>query len=406
MNGKQIALVACVAAIVMSLANVDLAVSEVIVYEDVPDVDKSLSLDPAGNSSWQAAAANLLAGAGYGIGADAQTRANNIYQTLVADLGTAYLGNTAKAIDHWLSNYGKNPDKPEFQPNNPYTDVTTIGATLGLADYEFLLDELVRLQYVAVSFAGPTPHTMTLVGGDRTSGAYSYWHDSHKDVGNVPAPGTSNDDLYNNDFTSGWDLRAPGDNSLYLQNADGYVTLRPGLNKPEAPAMNYDVAYFMRGDTLETPGFRTAGAMDGSGSGDYEQPYWLRGEDQTFHVDNEFIPGQYKEIWLLVDYTDHVEDRDQIEGDIVLRSPNGTTYLPTSIEAGDDDGQLMFYWKLPDQPEWGEFIFPDAKYRNLAGNVGNWSMTTICTTISIPEPTTITLLGLGGLAVLKRRRNK
>jgi hypothetical protein len=384
----------------MSLGNVSLAVGPF--YKPVPDVDKSMPLDPADNSCWQAAAANLLAGGGYGTGADAQARADSIYNQLTADLTKAHLGDTARAVNYWLYMYGKNPDSPEFQPNNPYTDVTTVnGATLGLADYNFLLDELIRCQYVAVSFNEPAPHTMTLVGGD-PSGAFSYWHDSDKDVGNVPLPGGPDDDMYDNDFSIGWDLRVPG-GSLYVQNADGYTTLCPGLNKPEEAVRNYDVSYFMRGDTLETPGFRVAGAMNNTGIGDYEQPYWPRGASQTahiVHIDNEYIPNQYKEIWLLVDYTDRVEDRAQLESALHLIDSNNVTRFPTSITPSADDGQLMFYWRLPDQPEYEEIIFPDVKYFDLAGNVKDWNLTTLCT----PEPATIALLGLGGLVMLKRRR--
>ena len=44
-----------------------------------PDVDKSSSVQGVDNSCWEATAANMLAGAGYGTGRTAQLRADQIY---------------------------------------------------------------------------------------------------------------------------------------------------------------------------------------------------------------------------------------------------------------------------------------------------------------------------------------
>lgn len=398
MNRKAIRFAVCMLVTVLALANAGLAID--VIYKDVPDVDKNPGTPSPDNSCWQAAAANLLAGGGYGTGADAQARADSIYSTLTLDLGTANLGDTARGINYWLHMYGKNPDSPEYLPAATYTDVTAVSRMLDANDYDFLLDELDRCQYVAVSFDQP-PHVMTLVGGMKHSpfgGSVSIWHDSDKDVGNPS--GTPDDDAYDNDFiTNGvWNLRQQFGGPLYMQNANGYTTLCPGLNKPEDAVRNYDVAWFKQGPTLSIPDFRVAGEKADGDQDDFDAPYWLQGET-VVHIDNEFVPEMHKEIWLLVDYIDRDLNRD---APITLIASDGTSYDPTSIEANGDGGQLLFYWNLPDQPEWEEIIFPSTDYFNLTGDVKDWNLATICT----PEPATLTLLCLGGLAILKRRRRR
>ena len=380
---------------VMSLANVGLAVD--VTYKVVPDVDKTPPPPIGGdNSCWQAAAANLLGGAGYGTGVDMQGRADSIYNQLITDLGVGNLGNTARGVNYWLHMYGKNPASDEYRPAIDYTDVTDVTRMLNANDYDFLLDELARCQYVAVSFDQPA-HVMTLVGGAKEAhwpgGSFSIWHDSDKDV--CDPSGGPDDDVYSNDFiTNGvWNLRQQG--ALYVQGANGYTTLCPGLNKPEDAVRNYDVAWFKQGPTLSTPGFRVAGEKYDGGQDDFDYPYWLQG-DTTVHIDNESVQDMHKEVWLLVDYIDRDLNRDV---DITLLASDGITYDEPTVTANDDGGQLLFYWDLPNQPEWEEIIFPNADYFNLTGDVKDWNIATICT----PEPATLTLLCLGGLAILKRR---
>lgn len=60
-----------------------------------PDVDKAFL---AGNNScWQATAASMLAGAGYGDGATVQARADDIYGELIGHYGTGPTGWTDTA---------------------------------------------------------------------------------------------------------------------------------------------------------------------------------------------------------------------------------------------------------------------------------------------------------------------
>ena len=378
----------------------------------IPDVDKAnVPPGPPGAldmSCWQAAASNLLGGAGYGTGANAQARANSIYGQLTLDLGTANMGCADRAINYWLYTYGKNPDDVnEYRPGNDYTDVTLIDKTgaggLTPADYDFLLDELVRCQYVAVKLDLP-PHCITLVGGDYERNrvpppdppplSQSIWHDSDRDVGN--GPDGVNDDVYTNTWGLGtWDLV-----EYPAWNAQAYVTLCPGLDKPEDAVRNYDVAYFLADtdqDGVWTPMFREAGIK----APDYDDPHWdsLDPDGLTVVIGNESLPEMEKIVYLLVDYFDRVPGRAALE-DIRLVDDAGTEWLPTSVIPSADDGQLLFTWALDYQPAWERIVFPDDKYMLLDDDVKDWNLATVC----IPEPATVALLGLGALAALRRRR--
>lgn len=365
------------------------------VYKDVPDVNKIDRPDIPGwpdagdNSCWQAAAANLLGGAGYGTGATAQLRAESIYNQLITDLGWNNMGWADRAINYWLYTYGKNPDSAEYRPANGYTDVTAVyqySPPLGRGDYNFLLDELARCQYVAVGWDMP-PHCMTLVGGnyDQGLGSQSVWHDSDR-----TAPGAVSDDVYTNAFPmeGGWNLT-----DYQAWNAQSYVTLCEGLNKPQYAMSQYDVAWF-RGDTDQDgvwdADYREAGLMKDV----YDDPAWV--DDYTFHVDNEYVEDYEKEVWLLVDYTDRVLGRQE---DVRLVDDQGTEWLPTEIIESDDGGQLRFYWDLNYQPDWERIVFPDDRYYTLAGNVKDWDLSTYC----VPEPAAAMLLVLATLALRRRR---
>lgn len=362
----------------------------------VPDVNKPVFGDPNDNSCWMATASNMLGAAGYGIGGSSQLRADYIYNQLRVDLNYQWSGSVHHAVNYWLYTYGKNPDAIEFDPTNPYTDVTWSGyKTLTSTDHDFLLGELARCQYVGVGFTNPE-HAMTLVGGDYfgSGGTQSVWHDSDR---NITSPG---DDTYTNSFASGWDL-----SDYVITGARDYTTLCPGLNKPEDAMVNFDVAWYRQTQSL-TPGFRSAGENYGV----YEAPtadfqdttvdaYWLtpdQGDPFEVMLPNEEVVDMTKEVWLLVDYIDRVLGRVE---NVQLLASDGTVYSPTTVTESVDGGQLLFFWDLSDQPDWEQLIFPDADYYNLSTYVKDWDVATVC----VPEPVTMGMLALGGLALLRRR---
>jgi|GEM_PF-1659793 len=380
----------------------------------VPDVDKNAGSPQPDMSCWQAAASNILGAAGYGIGAgvaaNAQQRADHIYGQLTTDLGFLNRGACERAVNYWLYTYGKNPNSAEYMPDNSYTDVTVVqklstGLTLAdvggvRSDYNHLLDELARCQYVAVGFDQPE-HCMTLVGGNYfpNNGVppvdMSIWHDSDRDMPDTvthPGPIVSvDDDVYTNAPIMGnlWSL-----SDYPTTQANRYVTLCPGLNKPEDAVRNYDVAYYLQDtdkDGVWDPKFRVAGESD------YGDPMWSA-DGLEVEIPNEQIDEMHKEVYLLVDYTDQVPGRVE---NIFLRDDRGGIWNPISI-ASADDGQLLFTWELDYQPQFETIVFPNNAYNLLDSYVKDWDVATIC----VPEPATMTLLALGGLVVLRRRRKQ
>jgi hypothetical protein len=366
----------------------------------VPDVDLADHGHAAFQTQWLATASNMLAAAGYGpAGQGPQTRADSIYNTLTGDLGIAHAGEVELAVNYWLHAYGKNPDRPGvYQPNNSYIDVTVVqkDAGLDLNDYNFLLGELDRCQYVGVHFYSSPDAWSTLVGGNyqaQQGASNSIWHDADRDEPDVVF--NVNDDVYANDFSQvRWDI--PGRPSRTW--AKKYVTLCPGLNKPQAAVENYDAAWFKQDpdqDGQWNPQWRVAGEK----AAQYGCPGWW--SDFTFEVQNEPDPNMHKQVYLLVDYTDRVNNRYIANGEgIMLMDDNSVMHAPTSVTESADDGQLLFTWELDYQPAWERIIFPDDKYKFLDEEVKDWNLAVNC----VPEPATLALLALGALALARRRR--
>jgi hypothetical protein len=84
--------------------------ADFLVLNPPADADKPFLED--NHSCWLAAAANMLAGAGYGHGSTLQARAESIYAELVGYYGTAQGGWPKTAIDWWLQNRNSWPENP------------------------------------------------------------------------------------------------------------------------------------------------------------------------------------------------------------------------------------------------------------------------------------------------------
>lgn len=73
------------------------------------------------NSCYMATASNMLAGAGYGTGANLQARADDIYADMIAQFGILNGGWTDVALSWWLGSANN------IWPTNPYQLVTVYG---------------------------------------------------------------------------------------------------------------------------------------------------------------------------------------------------------------------------------------------------------------------------------------
>ncbi len=423
---RNVKLILMLCAVLAFVAAPSVAQAQYDVYKSVPDVDKpdrngdGIWPDPGDMSCWQAVAANLLGGAGWGLAANTpQQNADAIYKHMTANFGTANPGKTGIAINWWLYNYGYNPDRVGgwYQPDKKSNDVTVVGRTLTNMDYDFLLDELSpsRSQYVGVRWEFFNPetsesfnHCLTLIGGNYSNvhvppgnPLQSLWHDSDRDMGNGPNP--PDDDMYTNTFDANQFWHINYTPAVMNNWAQGYVTLCPGEQKPASAMENYDAAYHRDYNAAgnEIKVWRTAGAnknwgaptWDPDGTGDYT----------ILQIPNEEIPEMYKKVYLLVDYKDRNYDPADPTGapDIILVDNAGITYEP-DVTISTDGGQILFEWTMDDQPPWERIIFPNTDYYYLTGDIKDFNIATEC----IPEPATMLLISMGGIGLILRRRKK
>jgi len=381
----------------------------------VPDVDKNPQAPQPDQSCWLAAAANVLGAAGWGSGANAQAKADNIYTNdLVPHFGTANTGWSSVAINWWLLEEGLDSGSVNYDPTGTYNNVThVVGMTNGR--YDWLLTQLQECQYVNVSLQPETGcgHEMTLVGGDwsATVPGNSAWHDNN---GDQPV-GVNLESAVNTSAgagpNAGWSIQHRGAN----WSAEDATLLCPGLTKPDEAMQNFDAAYYkdMAADGSLFNTWRHAGAMVGQYQGSIGNTYaeWL--DDFQVDIPNQPMPEPwYKVVYLLVDYVDQnvlqanpniANVQLNVGGQLIAPDGGGPTW-------DDDGGQALFTWTLDEldgQPANEILVFPHLSYNQLydistgqGGPVKDWNVATIC----IPEPATLSLLALGTVLVLRRRR--
>jgi hypothetical protein len=409
MNRRLLAVLCAVAALGVFFAS-PWAYAQYDVYKysqddtAVPDVNKNAGTPPPDETCWLAVAANMLGAAGWGKDTQtAQQNADDIYGHLTAHFGTANPGYEERAINWWLLNYGYNPDAPDknyYAPTKTYNDVTHVDRTLFNIDYDFLLDELNRCQYVGVSFMKPgceVGHAMTLVGGNYSllhqppgNPQVAVWHDSDD--------GFSGDSVLPNRWAGGGTWYVDYQNNGLPEDdylAENYTTLCPGLQKPQAAIENYDYAYFRDMDKVTGLWFlsgREAGAMKDV----FTDPYWTA-DCMRLVIDNEVVQDYKKDVYLLVDYL----DRDNtVDPGILLDTPTEQGLMPTEVTCSPDFGQILFHWALDYQPDWEEIVFPNVYYHDLSMDVKDFNVSTIC----VPEPAAWLMLLLAGICVLAFRR--
>ena len=135
------------------LALPSVATADYLKVDPPPDVDKSAHGHSGTNTCWQATAANMLAGAGYGSGPTVQHRADEIYEQMVAHFTTAPRGWPDTALTWWLNSANN------VWPSNRYTVVTVHGLKTGGAWHnpdapEFIGNQLRDCQTVGACIYG------------------------------------------------------------------------------------------------------------------------------------------------------------------------------------------------------------------------------------------------------------
>ena len=405
----------------------------------VPDVDKDPNNSPpADESCWMAAASNVLGGAGWG-------NADDIYQDMIDEFGTATGGAAAPAAKWWVHNVGLNKamDGNGYNPTADYVDFRWIGRTLDDVYYLFLMSELDRCQYITVFWMKPDVvlgHYMTLVGGNvpgSPNGDSSVWHDSDSD-----AAGGGADEVHTNMWPQGlpnsnWRLDYPktGENPNDDWLAEGAFLACPGVPKPADAIGNFDVHYFMGVGPLNPdpninayttePNMLTTGDNHGTydaphfnwaGNPTTYDPYWLNEADPntpTVILPNEERSDLWKELYISVDFNEPINADDGNVPDIRVyyEGDDGNdvevlmadwTWSPTDAN-NPQAGQILLKYVFDGfQPDWEKIVFPNDDYLTLTGDIFEWNIATRC----VPEPATLVLVGAAVPVLLRRRRSR
>ncbi len=221
-TGKNLSfstIVVCLAVFAISGISIQQACADWLKMNPPPDVDKAEHLHGNQPTCWQACAANLLAGAGYGDGNTVQERADDIYNEMVIHFGTANRGWTDTAVNWWLQDANNT-----WKNTNPYTFVVIHGnQNCKTIRYpwrntnlpEFVANELRECSMVQLSIRQPTADANIGTGGHAVA-AWGDGNDANELSGNPNKVKVSDSDY--------WDISTP----VQAYNYDDYNNPNPG----------------------------------------------------------------------------------------------------------------------------------------------------------------------------------
>lgn len=128
---------------------------------------------------------------------------------------------------------------------------------------------------------------------------------------------------------------------------------------------------------------------------EYDDPHWQDIVPRTeLYVDNLLVPDLYKDVWFEAEYSGQVPD--PLPELLIFDPAQGVTPFEPVV----DGTHVTWHWLIYPQPGHEIIRFPDQSFYDLEG-LDKIEVGTYC---FIPEPATVSLLALGGLAMAKRRR--
>jgi len=185
------------AGLLMALLVPQPAPADYLKMSPTPDVDKRRHLHGAMNSCWMAAAANMLAGAGYGHGSDPNERSDDIYKEMCIHFDPNLCNWADTAMNWWLFDANN-----VWQGSNPYTNVNVYGRSAQRRPWanvnlpKIIGNHVRDCNMVRLSIRKPTCDTNIGTGGH----AITFWGDdgeSNELTGNPNEVKVSDSDYWN-----------------------------------------------------------------------------------------------------------------------------------------------------------------------------------------------------------------
>ena len=218
-----------------------------------PDNDKVFVPGVVNDSCWNATAANMLAGAGYGDGGTVQARAADIYGDMIAQYTTVPRGWPDTALSWWLGS----PNNT--WPTNPYTVVTVYGNKTmnpwsNPNGAQEIGNQLRQCNFVGLAFSWPTNAAGVVGSGGH---ATTSWGDGLWAKKNDASPISTNPGQV---IMTDSDRDTGGDVQQYIY--DAYTNPNPGgANEGNGWYFNFDANHpYLRNITVLSPADKPSGA--------------------------------------------------------------------------------------------------------------------------------------------------
>jgi len=129
---------------------------------------------------------------------------------------------------------------------------------------------------------------------------------------------------------------------------------------------------------------------------------WRFEDEMIINIPNFPDPNPYKEVWLQMTFNADGATPEASAPDVFLTPTGGTGNWMTLIDIVPDDDN---YWNATFQG----FMYPNPRGETISIRPRNCSIyidDIVIDTICVPEPMTLSLLSIGGLALLRKRKHR